>query len=100
MTDRSASHPRERVEGRLKVIGQVLYTGDTTPDGPLYAVALQSMIAKSRIEEIATRAAELMLGVVAVITYRNEYTRFADHTRQADLSALRLMHLTYSENYV
>jgi xanthine dehydrogenase YagR molybdenum-binding subunit len=63
--------PMNRVDGRLKVTGGARYAADSAVDGALYAVAVQSTIARGRIrafDEAATRAIE---GVREVLTHRN-----------------------------
>lgn len=64
--------PVSRVEGRLKVTGSATYAAefDVGP-GLVYGALVQSTIARGRITEIDTAAAEAAAGVVAVLTHRN-----------------------------
>lgn len=67
----SVGEPLGRVDGRLKVTGQAHYPGDVVHPGLAHAVAIQSTIARGRIEQIEARAAESAPGVLAVITHLN-----------------------------
>ncbi len=63
--------PVDRVDGRLKVTGAARYAAEFPLPNLAHAVAIQSMIARGRIESIDTRAAEKSPGVLAVITHLN-----------------------------
>ena len=56
-----------RVDGPLKVTGVAQYTSDFHFAGMLYAVPVGATIAKGRITQLDTAAAEKMPGVVAIL---------------------------------
>src|SRR5438128_10085662 len=60
-----------RVDGRLKVTGQVRYTADMRIEGLLHGAIVHSTIANGRTVSIETAVAENAPGVVAVFTHRN-----------------------------
>src|SRR5262245_63622692 len=62
---------RDRVDGRLKVMGAATYPVDVALPGMAYAVLLQSTVTSGRIRHIAVDAAEQAPGVLAVITHLN-----------------------------
>lgn len=68
---KAVGKPLNRVDGRLKVTGKATYAAEFKVSNPAYAVLVQSAIAKGRIRNIDTRAAETAPGVLAVITYKN-----------------------------
>lgn len=63
--------PVSRVDGPLKVQGQARYAADFPMDSLLYAAFAGSTIAKGRIAQLDTAAAEAAPGVVLVMTWRN-----------------------------
>ncbi len=63
--------PVDRVDGRLKVTGAARYAAEFPLPNLAHAVAIQSTIARGRIESIDTSAAEKSPGVLAVITHLN-----------------------------
>jgi xanthine dehydrogenase YagR molybdenum-binding subunit len=63
--------PRDRVDGRLKVMGAATYASDVTLPGLAHAALVQSTITSGRIRDIAVHAAESAPGVLAVITHFN-----------------------------
>jgi CO/xanthine dehydrogenase Mo-binding subunit len=63
--------PRDRVDGRLKVMGAATYPIDVALPGMVHAVLAQSTVASGRIRHIAVDAAERAPGVLAVITHLN-----------------------------
>jgi xanthine dehydrogenase YagR molybdenum-binding subunit len=63
--------PVSRIDGPLKVSGQARFAAEFPVDGMLYAALAYSTIAKGRITEIDTSAAEAAPGVLAVMTHRN-----------------------------
>lgn len=67
----SIGKPLDRIDGRHKVTGSARYSAETRINNTTYAVIIQSTIAKGRITSIDTRAAEGVLGVIAIITRRN-----------------------------
>jgi xanthine dehydrogenase YagR molybdenum-binding subunit len=62
---------RDRVDGRLKVMGAATYPIDVGLPGLAHAVLVQSTIASGRIRHIAVDAAQRAPGVLAVITHVN-----------------------------
>ena len=63
--------PRDRVDGRLKVMGAATYPIDVTLPGTAYAFLVQSTVASGRIRHIAVDDAERAPGALAVITHLN-----------------------------
>ena len=63
--------PRDRVDGRLKVMGAATYPIDVNLPGLAHAALVQSTITSGRIRDIAVDAAERAPGVLAVITHLN-----------------------------
>src|ERR1700761_643108 len=63
--------PVDRVDGRLKVTGKAPYSAEFPLKNLAYGVTVQSTIARGRIRNIDTHAAESLPGVIAVITYKN-----------------------------
>jgi hypothetical protein len=63
--------PRDRVDGRLKVMGAATYPIDVTFPGVAYAVLVGSTVTSGRIRHIAVEAAQRAPGVLAVITHGN-----------------------------
>lgn len=60
-----------RADGRDKVTGAAIYTGDLTMPGMLYGKVLRSPLAHANIRRIDGRRAEAMPGVFAVLTREN-----------------------------
>src|SRR4051794_25662986 len=63
--------PYDRIDGRLKVTGGARYTAEHLVPGVVYGVLAGSTIAKGKITELDTAAAEKAPGVLAVLTHRN-----------------------------
>ena len=63
--------PVSRIDGPLKVAGQATFAAEVAMDDLAYAALLYSSIAKGRIVEIDTAAAEAAPGVALVMTHRN-----------------------------
>lgn len=63
--------PMDRVDGRLKVTGAARYSAEMEVPDLVHAVLVMSAIAKGRIQQIDTQAAERAPGVLAVITHLN-----------------------------
>jgi xanthine dehydrogenase YagR molybdenum-binding subunit len=63
--------PITRVDGRLKVTGGARYTAEISLDKLAYAVIVQSEIARGTIEHIDTSDADMLPGVIAVMTPDN-----------------------------
>lgn len=62
---------RDRVDGRLKVMGAATYPIDVNLPGLAHAALVQSTITRGRIRDIAMDAAERAPGVLAVFTHMN-----------------------------
>ncbi|MBX0292059.1 xanthine dehydrogenase family protein molybdopterin-binding subunit [Hymenobacter sp. HSC-4F20] len=67
----STGCPLSRVDGRAKVTGQARYAAEHAVAELVHGVLVTSTIARGRIQELDTRAAEKAPGVLAVLTYRN-----------------------------
>lgn len=65
----SIGQPLDRVDGRLKVTGQAVYTADWRIPNLAHAVLVTSRIAAGRIASIDTKAATRLPGVIAVLTH-------------------------------
>ncbi|RCJ17312.1 acylaldehyde oxidase [Nostoc minutum NIES-26] len=63
--------PLNRVDGHLKVTGGARYSAEFPIAKMTYGVTIQSAIAKGKIAQIDTKAAEQVPGVLAVITHLN-----------------------------
>ena len=63
--------PISRIDGPLKVAGQARFAAEITIEGMTYAALQYATIAKGRIADVDTAAAEAAPGVVLVMTYRN-----------------------------
>ncbi|MBC1221366.1 xanthine dehydrogenase family protein molybdopterin-binding subunit [Nostoc sp. UCD121] len=63
--------PLNRVDGHLKVTGEARYAAEFPIAKMTYGVTIQSAIAKGKIAQIDTKAAEQVPGVLAVITHLN-----------------------------
>jgi xanthine dehydrogenase YagR molybdenum-binding subunit len=63
--------PLDRVDGRLKVTGQAVYTADWQIPDMAHAVLLTSRVAAGRIASIDTQAARQVSGVIAVLTHED-----------------------------
>lgn len=63
--------PIDRVDGRLKVMGEAHYAAEFGLNNIAHAVIIQSTIAKGRIQDIDVSGVETSPGVLAAITHRN-----------------------------
>ena len=63
--------PISRIDGPLKVAGQARFAAEFVFEGMAYAALKYSTIAKGRIADIDTSAAEAAPGVALVMTHRN-----------------------------
>ena len=61
----------ERIDGREKVTGAGVYTGDMKLPGMAYAKVLRSPLPHAKIRRIDARKAEALPGVFAVLTRDN-----------------------------
>ncbi|MGW7517344.1 xanthine dehydrogenase family protein molybdopterin-binding subunit [Streptomyces sp. NPDC054796] len=79
--------PLRRREGRAKVTGTAPYAFEHPVEGPAYAHALQSTVARGRVTSVDSAAAEALDGVLAVLTHLNA-ARLAD-TQDRELAILQ-----------
>jgi len=63
--------PQNRIDGRLKVTGGATYAEEFAIDDLAYGYLVTSNVARGRISQIMTRAAEKAPGVIAVFTHLN-----------------------------
>lgn len=63
--------PVSRLDGPLKVTGGAPFAAEFPMDGMVYAALAYSTVAKGRIADLDTAAAEAAPGVVLVMTHRN-----------------------------
>lgn len=63
--------PVSRIDGPVKVAGAAKFAAEFAMDGLVYASLAYSTIAKGRIRDLDTRAAEAAPGVVLVMTHHN-----------------------------
>ena len=63
--------PLNRVDGKLKVTGGARYSAEISQENLAYAVCFGSTIARGKIKDIDTSAAENLSGVLRVITHQN-----------------------------
>lgn len=71
MEDNIIGKPIDRKDGPLKVTGTATYAGEFQLKNMAYGVTVQTTITKGTIENIDTRAAEALKGVIGVMTYKN-----------------------------
>src|SRR5439155_1088873 len=76
--------PVDRVDGRLKVTGGARYAAEAQVENVTHGVLVTSTIAKGKIRNIDTSAAEKAPGVLAVITHRNAPRVFLPDKELAD----------------
>ena len=67
----ATGEPLSRLDGVAKVTGAARYAAEFAPPDLAHGAIIQSTIAKGRITEIDSSAAERAPGVLAVITHRN-----------------------------
>lgn len=70
ISEQSVGKPLDRKDGRLKVTGEAKYTSDMPAEHLAYAALAGSEIAKGRLLQVDTKAAEAVPGVLAVLTHR------------------------------
>jgi xanthine dehydrogenase YagR molybdenum-binding subunit len=63
--------PLHRLDGRAKVTGTAPYAFEHPVDEPLYLYPLQAVIARGRVADMDTAAAEATDRVAAVLTHQN-----------------------------
>ena len=72
----------DRVEGRLKVMGQARYAYEQSAERIAYAAPVQATIAKGEIRSINSSAALALPGVLAVVSHENAPRAAADADRE------------------
>jgi xanthine dehydrogenase YagR molybdenum-binding subunit len=72
----------ERMDGRAKVMGTAPYAFEHRLERPVYLCAVQSAIARGRISQIDTSAAESLAGVIAVITHETASKLASDENNE------------------
>lgn len=72
----------ERMDGELKVTGKAPYAFEHRLERPAYLHAVQSSIARGRITNIDTSAAERSEGVIAVITHQTAPRLASDENKE------------------
>jgi xanthine dehydrogenase YagR molybdenum-binding subunit len=70
-THHAVGRPLNRVDGRLKVTGQARYAAEAELPHCTHGVLILSTIARGRIADIDTAAAEKAPGVVGILTHRS-----------------------------
>ncbi len=78
----------DRIEARIKVTGEALYTADVPVENVAYGVLVGSTVASGRIRRINTREVERMPGVLRVFTHMN--TRYPGEVTPETVGELRL----------
>ncbi|MBV9105656.1 MAG: xanthine dehydrogenase family protein molybdopterin-binding subunit [Verrucomicrobia bacterium] len=68
MSTQIIGKPQDRVDGRLKVTGRAMYSGDRQEENLTYGYLLTSKVAKGLIQAMDTSVAERSPGVAAVYT--------------------------------
>jgi xanthine dehydrogenase YagR molybdenum-binding subunit len=71
MTNNVVGQPLNRLDGREKVTGSAKYAAEWEFDNLAHGVLLQSTIAKGKILDVDTSAAEKEPGVIKIITFKN-----------------------------
>lgn len=69
----------KRIDGREKVTGKGIYTGDLGLSGMVYGKVLRSPLPHARIRRLDSRQAESLPGVVAVLTRDNLHVAYPCH---------------------
>ena len=84
---RAIGMDRARVDGALKVQGLATYAYEQAVEDPAYLYPLRATVARGRVVEVDTSAAEALEGVLAVMTHLNA-PRLAD-TSDGELTILQ-----------
>ncbi|MGI2905615.1 xanthine dehydrogenase family protein molybdopterin-binding subunit [Tolypothrix sp. VBCCA 56010] len=92
--------PLNRVDGHLKVTGGARYAAEFPVAKIAYGVTIQSTIAKGKIAQIDTKAAERLPGVLAVITHLNAPKAFGDKGGGRKLQVLQDNIVLYSGQHI
>ncbi len=88
----------DRIEARIKVTGEALYTADVPVENVAYGVLVGSTVASGRIRRINTREAERVPGVLRVFTHLN--TRYPGGIVSETMKESRLSLTDDRVNYV
>jgi xanthine dehydrogenase YagR molybdenum-binding subunit len=88
----------DRIEGPAKVRGTATYAFEHQLDNVAYLFGVQSTIARGRVVEIDTRAAEAIDGVLGVLTHTNAHR--LQHVDDADLLVLQSDAVAYRGQFV
>jgi xanthine dehydrogenase YagR molybdenum-binding subunit len=99
-TNKVVGKPLNRVDGYLKVTGGARYSAEFPVAKLGYGVTIQSAIAKGKITQIDTKAAEQLPGVVAVITHLNAPKAFGDKGGGRKLQVLQDNIVLYSGQHI
>ncbi len=99
-TNKILGQPLNRVDGHLKVTGGARYSAEFPVAKLAYGVTIQSTIAKGKIAQIETRAAEQVPGVVAVITHLNAPKASGDQGGGRKLQLLQDNIVLYSGQHI
>ncbi|WP_186188703.1 xanthine dehydrogenase family protein molybdopterin-binding subunit [Burkholderia gladioli] len=71
MSETLVGQPVKRVDGRLKLTGAARYTADQHPAGMVHAYGVFSTIANGRIQQIDTREARRVPGVIDILHHEH-----------------------------
>ncbi|GAX39753.1 aldehyde oxidase and xanthine dehydrogenase, molybdopterin binding protein [Tolypothrix sp. NIES-4075] len=99
-TNKVVGKPLNRVDGHLKVTGGARYSAEFPVAKLAYGVTIQSIIAKGKIAQIDTKAAERLPGVLAVITHLNAPKAFGDKGGGRKLQVLQDNIVLYSGQHI
>ncbi|MBP5973847.1 xanthine dehydrogenase family protein molybdopterin-binding subunit [Brasilonema sp. CT11] len=99
-TNKVVGKPLNRVDGHLKVTGGARYSAEFPVAKIAYGVTIQSTIAKGKITQIDTKAAERLPGVLAVITHLNAPKAFGDKGGGRKLQVLQDNIVLYSGQHI
>ncbi|MEH1834125.1 MAG: xanthine dehydrogenase family protein molybdopterin-binding subunit [Nostoc sp.] len=99
-TNTVVGKPLNRVDGHLKVTGGARYAAEFPVAKMTYGVTIQSTIAKGKIAQIDTKAAEQVPGVLAVITHLNAPKAFGEKGGGRKLQVLQDNIVLYSGQHI
>jgi xanthine dehydrogenase YagR molybdenum-binding subunit len=95
---RAIGEPLSRLDGPQKVTGTAPYAYEHRFDHPLYLFPVQSDVARGRVAQLDTSAAEALPGVLTVLTHVNA-PRLAD-TSDQELAVLQNGDVAFRGQYV
>ncbi|WGV24334.1 xanthine dehydrogenase family protein molybdopterin-binding subunit [Halotia branconii] len=99
-TNAVVGKPLNRVDGHLKVTGGARYSAEFPVAKMAYGVTIQSTIAKGKIAQIDTKAAEQVPGVLAIITHLNAPKASGDKGDGNKLQLLQDNVVLYSHQHI